>query len=221
MEGKKGIANILLSFILLLAPAIAVSSSYEPYLQKIQKRYSRLPGLILSYKRELISKSLDMLGRGMKEDIGTGKIFLKPPCLLRIEQQKPTHEIIINNGKEIWWYIPSRNTAYRYKTADFGKELHILKDIFTGMNDIKKGFDISLEKGDRDIFLLLRPVRPWQDIEKIRIQIDSHDFRIRMVKIYNLLGSITCFRLDNEIRADLKKGIFSIHIPEGTRIIER
>ena len=42
-----------------------------------------------------------------------------------------------------------------------------------------------------------------------------------MVKIYNLFGSIICFRLTDEIKTNLKQEEFSIHLPEKTRIIEK
>lgn len=219
-EGGRGITKVLF-FILLLVPAITASFSDESCLRKIEQRYSSGSGLILSYEREIISKSMNLLGTGMKEDIATGRIFLKSPYFLRIEQEKPVHEVIVNNGKDVWWYIPSKKIAYKYKAKKFSRELNILKDIFTGMRGIKKEFHISLKKNSKVMFILLRPIRPWQDIEKIEIQTNKNDFRIRSLKIYNLFGSITHFRLTNEIKTNLKKDVFSINLPKGVKIIKK
>jgi len=137
MEGGERITKVLF-FALLLIPAITKASAWESYLKDVQKRYSDVPGLIIPYEREVISKTMNMLGTGMREEIATGKFFLKPPFFFRIEQETPEHELIISNGKEVWWYIPLKKTAYKYKAEMFSRELNILKDIFTRMTYIKK-----------------------------------------------------------------------------------
>ena len=222
MEGEeRTIKNLLFIFILLLIPQIVSASSNGSCFRDIQKRYANLPGIIVSYKREITSKTMDMLGTGMKEEVATGKIFLRPPNFLRIEQETPDHELIISNGHDVWWYIPSKNTAYRYRAEQFSKELDILRNIFHGMRDVEKRFFVSWRRHKQGINILLRPKKAWQDIEKIGVEVDPSDFRIKVVKIYNLFGSITCFRLRDEISTRLKKQVFSVRFPEGTRIIEK
>ena len=89
------------------------------------------------------------------------------------------------------------------------------------MRDVEKRFFVSWRRDKQGINILLRPKKAWQDIEKVGVEVDPSDFRIKVVKIYNLFGSITCFRLRDEISTNLKKEIFSVHLPEGTRIIEK
>jgi outer membrane lipoprotein-sorting protein len=107
-------------------------------LDGIQKRYSHLAGCRISYTREVITRSMSMLGNKLKGDTATGDIFFAPPCLIRLEQKTPRREIIAGNENTIWWYIPEKSCVYIYPSNRFGKELSLLSDIFSGLVDVNK-----------------------------------------------------------------------------------
>ncbi len=201
-------------------PILGISCKY--YLKRLKQRYSCSSGLIITYKREMTSKSMDMLGNGMQMDTAKGKMFLMSPYFFKILQQYPTQEYIVTDGKHVWWYIPLKNIAYEYKAQKFSKELNILKELFTGMINITKNFHIICQqKNHNNISLVLKPIKPWQDIEKISIGIDAKDFRIRFIKISNFFGSTTIFNFLNETKTHLKKEIFYFNPPQDVRIIKK
>ena len=52
-------------------------------LNGILKRYGDLPGLVVAYQREIITKSAAILGDEMKTDIATGNFLFKSPHYLK------------------------------------------------------------------------------------------------------------------------------------------
>ncbi|MBW1780307.1 MAG: outer membrane lipoprotein carrier protein LolA [Deltaproteobacteria bacterium] len=190
-------------------------------LEGIKKTYGRLPGLCVPYTREVITRSMSMLGSQARGDMASGKIYFKYPHFLRLEQKEPKQETIIANNDTLWWYIPDRKCAYRYPAKDFGKELRLLGDIFQGLAHVEDNFQVILHgrnpSGEYDIELIPDP--PWQEIDRITVTANPH-YEIRAIKIHNPMGSVTLFtlgRLSEE--KDFEEGFFQFLPPEGVRLI--
>ena len=99
-------------------------------LDGVRHLYGPLSGLSVVYEREVVTKSMAMLGIQTKKDVASGRIYFKPPHFLRLEQATPKPETVINNGDTLWWYIPRKKQVYRYPSQKLGREMRILYDIF-------------------------------------------------------------------------------------------
>jgi outer membrane lipoprotein-sorting protein len=192
-------------------------------LNGILKTYGGLPGLSIPYQREIITKSMAMLGDNMKTDMASGTFIFKPPFYLKVVQDLPEEEIITTNGQTIWWYMPEKKVVYRYPAGELGKELLLLSNIFNGLSHVTDSFDVTLEKpADKPEYnLKLTPKETWEEIDHISLTVNSDTSAIRAVEIHNLLGTITRFNLgDFSVQEDLDKGFFELEIPEGVELIE-
>jgi outer membrane lipoprotein-sorting protein len=192
-------------------------------LNGILKTYGGLPGLSVPYQREIITKSMAMLGENMKTDIASGTFIFRPPCYLKVVQDLPEEEIITTDGQTIWWYMPEKKVVYRYPADELGKEMLLLSNIFNGLSHVTDSFDVTLEKppDKREYNLKLTPKETWEDIDHILLTVNSDIFAIRAVEIHNLLGTITRFKLGDFLaQEDLKKGFFELEIPDGVELIE-
>lgn len=204
-----------------IGPALA-EDDLAFILSGIRKNYGDLPGLTLSYQREVITKSMSMMGGQIKGDLASGRMYFKPPNLLRLEQEKPKPETVISNEETLWWYLPEKKSVYKYPVADFGKEMKLLTDIFRGLIKVEERFEVKMldrnQKGERQIGLTPSP--PWQSIDRIILTV-SDDNKIRLVGIHYQLGGVTMFTLD-EVRPkkDFEEGYFSFVVPEGVNLIE-
>jgi len=190
-------------------------------LEGIQKNYGSLSGLSVPYSREVITRSMSMLGEQARGDMASGIIYFKHPYLLRLEQEKPKAETIISNNDTLWWYIPDKKCVYRYPAKNFGKELQLLSNIFRGLSQVENSFQVLLkdqnESGKYKIELIPDP--PWQEISKINLTV-TEKYEIQTVRIHNLLGSITVFKLgDFTEKEGFEKGFFQFIVPEGIRLI--
>jgi outer membrane lipoprotein-sorting protein len=190
-------------------------------LDGLKKTYGHLDAISIPYTREVITRSMSMLGSQAKGDLATGTIYFRPPDLLRLEQEKPKVETIIANSTTMWWYIPDKKTAYEYKTGQFGKELSLMTNIFRGLVEVEDNFQVTLHgKNSLDEYEMeLIPTPPWQEIQKIEVMA-TNDYRIRTAKIHNLLGSITIFMLGEftEIHT-LDERFFTFTAPKGVKVI--
>jgi len=208
---------------LLLTGNVPAIDHLSALLDGIKKRYAGQPGLTIPYEREIMTKTMSLLGGGVKRDVAGGKIHFKPPRFLRIEQADPRIESIITDGNTLWWYIPDNNEVYKYPSHILGKELWLLSDIFQGLREVTDSFEITETKsgpeGNSRLTLVPRP--SWPDIDHITLEVDPGSFDIRSVEIVNILGDTTRFTLKPAISNDrLGEDFFRFDPPQGTQIIE-
>jgi outer membrane lipoprotein-sorting protein len=192
-------------------------------LEGIRKKYGNLPGLNVNYKREILTKSMAMLGEKIETDLATGKFYFKPPHFLRVQQEMPKNEIVTTDGNTLWWYIPQKREVYQYPSLELGKELRLLTEIFHGLKSVGENFDVTLTgyavKGKHRLKLIPNP--PWPEIQHINLSVAQEDYTIKVVEIYNYIGGITRFTLgDVHVQKKFEKGFFRLRIPKGVKVIK-
>jgi len=221
------IKRYLMAGVLLLSllpwSALAADPALSAILEGIRKRYGSAPGLTLNYEREVITKSMAMLGDQVKAETAAGLIHYKSPHLLKFQQETPTKEILVTDGNLLWWYIQAKNQAHRYSGHQLSQEVKLLGDIFQGLRGVEQSF-VILQKGEDDKGALILEVTPspsWGDIDHIDLTLTPGSFHIQKVEIYNLLGGLTRFKLGDSIKEEkFKDDFFKFTPPAGTRIIE-
>ena len=207
--------------VLLFCGPVRSEDNVTAVLDGIQNRYKSAKAMSVPYTREVITRSMSMLGNQARGDLATGIIYFKPPHFLKLDQEKPKKEIIIADDKTLWWVIPSKKEAHQYPTDTFGKELALLGDIFRGLSQVKDRFKIQLEKPDEkgNHQLVLLPDPPWQEIDRILLTI-TPDHEIQTVNIINTLGGTTRFNLGKtDLEKTLDSQFFKFSPPEGYRVI--
>ncbi len=212
---------LVLSFLIPALPAGA-DESLISIMEGIRKHYGNLPGLVIPYERGIISKTMQMMGDQEKSDFATGKLYFKSPNSLRIEQETPSTESVITNGEILWWYVPKKNTVYRFRSGKLGKELKLLGDIFRGLRGVEDSFLAVLADQEGDRYRIeLTPRPPWPEVTHILITVLQKEYRIAVVEIYNPIGGITRFTLGppTEKKA-FDGGFFEFDPPQGSKIIE-
>ncbi len=221
MNKMRKIMLVVPLLMLLAQPPVFGEEPLQTILEGIKNRYGKASGLSVPYTREVITRSMSMLGSQAKGDLASGTIYFKPPHFLRLDQEKPSAERIIANDSTLWWYIPQKKEAHRYKTKDFGRELRLLSDIFRGLAEVNDSFRVALKEKDEESNdqIVLVPDPPWQEIDRIALTV-SPDHEIRCVRIFNTLGSVTRFNLGQfTLGKTFEKGFFEFVAPPGVRVI--
>ncbi|UCF85544.1 MAG: outer membrane lipoprotein carrier protein LolA [Desulfobacteraceae bacterium] len=214
---------ILILLLLLLQNGTAFGNAHlTNILEGIREKYGNLPGLSISYAREVTTQSMSMLGDQVTGDLATGQMFFKPPYFLRLEQKTPSIETLIANEDTLWWYIPDKKRAHKYSSQEFGKELRLLSDIFRGLTQVTKNFQIVMndqtEQGNYQIELIPDP--PWQEIDRIVLTVTTA-YDIQIVNIHNRLGTTTRFTLEGlTVKKTFEKGFFKFVVPVGVQLLE-
>ena len=224
MSHIKTAFTFLLLFFLWPASLATADMQLSEILVAVQKRYGDLPGLSIPYKREIITKSMALLGGSMDADMASGQIYFRPPKFLKVQQDTPKPETIISDGDILWWYVPDKKQVYRYPSHQLGKEIQLLNDIFQGLRAVEESFDVMLterdEKGDYQLKLIPNP--PWAEIDHIMLSISQRNYTVRRVEIHNQIGGITRFTLgDLSVKEQFPQDFFRFVPPEGVKIIEQ
>ncbi len=213
-------------FLLILCPAGVATADMQlsEILAGVQKRYGDLPGLSIPYKREIITRSMALLGGSMEGDMASGQIHFRSPKFLRVQQDTPKPETIISDGNTLWWYVPHKNQVYRYPSHQVGKEIQLLNDIFQGLRAVEESFDVMLmemdDKGNHQLKLIPNP--PWAEIHHIMLSLSQGDYTIHKVEIHNQIGGITRFILgDLSVKKKFPEGFFRFVVPDGVKIIQQ
>jgi outer membrane lipoprotein-sorting protein len=203
-------------------PLCRAEQQLSQILAGVEKRYGQMAGLSVPYQREIVTKSMALLGNQMKTDVATGRIFFKPPHSLKVQQETPAPEDLITDGNLLWWYIPRKHQAHRIPSSKLGKELGLLADIFQGLRGIEESFVVVLlGQDEKGLTLELTPNPPWPDTHHIDLLVDPKKFLIRKVEVYDLMGGVTRFTL-GEVTEEkkFKQDFFTFSPPPGVRVIE-
>lgn len=223
MVTRRNITLTILILLYILPLPIFADPTLSSILKNVREKYENLPGLTLTYQREIISASMSVLGEKGNRDLATGLIHFKPPYFLRIDQKTPTIETVISDGELLWWYIPRKKEVYRYSMQRSARELRLLSDIFQGLKEVEESFIVSFseEEQTENIRLKLIPHPAWPQTESIILSISPEDYRILEVEIHDYIGGITRFTIQKQtIRNDFDKDFFRFEIPEDARVIE-
>jgi len=220
---SRAISGLLILTVLLFMTSWleASSADAQDLLAGIQKRYGPLSSLSVPYTREVITRSMAMLGEKVKGDLATGTLYFMPPNLLRLEQQSPREESLLSDGERLWWYIPEKKKAYLYDLGEFGREMALLASIFKGLSNAEDNFIVKVPSSGEDAEkrLELVPDPPWEEIEKITLGIMEQS-RIGLVAIHNKLGGVTRFSLGTtEESKPLERDFFSFDPPQGVEVV--
>jgi outer membrane lipoprotein-sorting protein len=219
----KYLCTILLWLFLWQSQPVVANDQVSKVLEGVRKNYGHLPGLTVTYKREILTKSMAMLGETTKGDLATGRFYFKPPYFLKVQQETPKVETVISDGKTLWWYVPHKKQVYQYPSDKLGKELRLLSDIFHGLRKVEEGFDVTLTADDpkEGYHLKLTPNPPWPEIQYINLLVVHGSYAIRVVENYNYLGGVTRFILgDVSVQEKFEEGFFGFVAPEGVRVIQ-
>ena len=212
---------VLVCFFMPLSPCPA-EQQLSQILEAVKKRYGQLAGLSVPYEREMVTKSMALLGDQMKTDTARGQIFFKPPHYLKVQQEKPTPEDLITDGDLLWWYIPQKKQAHRIPSSKLGKELRLLADIFQGLRGVEESFVVMLVGEDeKGLTLELTPNPPWPDVHHITLLVHPKEYLIEKAEVTNIMGGVTRFNLGQVTeQKKFKQGFFTFVPPEGVRVIE-
>ncbi len=214
-------ASALLFLTIVYLPNLVLADQQlAQILDGVQMTYSQLPGLSIPYEREVITRSMALLGGGANRDLATGQLYFKPPSFVKIQQETPNLETMYSEGPVLWYYVPHKNEAYKYPLPDF---VQLLSDIFQGLRDLEEKFDIVLLGVSKEgrCELKLTPNPPWPSIQHLELTISQMAYTIQKLEIYDSAGGTTRFTLgDLQVEDSFPEDFFRFYVPEGVDIIE-
>jgi len=186
----------------------------DAIISKIQKTYEGIQDIQADFVQFTTSSAAK---ETQKAD---GLVYFKKPGMMKWEYKSPTNDIIVSDGKTIWAYQQDIGQVMIGNASDSGAS--ISNNFLAGMGNLKKDFDIELEKPDNNSYSLkLNPKVPQPNIQRLYIAVDKKTSLVKQTIVFDLLGNETKVIFENlRINKSVPADIFKFKIPEGVRVIK-
>lgn len=188
--------------------------------QAIESRYQSLS----SWEADFTQTSyIEVLSQNLTK---TGRIQVVRPDKLRIDYQSEPEKTYIVNGKMLWVYQPSTQSAQEFKDVQsliskealsFLSGLAHLTDLFEVMSDLKepeqylKIQDAKLKK------ITLIPKDPDSAILRLTLGVESKTLTLKEAVVFNASGNVTHYKFDH-IKFDTHISDKAFVLPENEKI---
>ncbi|MBI5644438.1 MAG: outer membrane lipoprotein chaperone LolA [Deltaproteobacteria bacterium] len=181
---------------------------------RLQEKYGNISSIEADFTQEAYSRATK------KAQTSEGKVYFKKPGKMRWQYLKPVNDEIVSNGKTIWIYQPDLGQVLERPFE--GTASNLATDFLSGVGNLKKNFDITLQSETGAAYRLsLVPKEPQQNIRKVSIEADKSTFIIKKTVVEDNFGNETRVGLKNiKIDAPLKDSLFEFVPPKGAAVIK-
>jgi outer membrane lipoprotein carrier protein len=207
-----------LARIVILATAVATANtpvSVEDVVDRLQARFDAMADFTAKVDQELIVASA---GRTLTAH---GTVAFKRPGKMRWNLQSDDTQIIVADGKTLWFYQPDEQQVLRspFETA-FRSSTPI--SFLTGVGRIRDDFEVSIDgREEGQVTLALLPRRQGGEVGRLRLTVETGNYDIIAAEIFDPLGNITRLRFsDLKRNGGLEDSLFEFEVPDGVDIID-
>ena len=211
----------VLAVILLIAAAPVLAEQPAPVfpplskdelVHAIERHYSGLTDLTARIVQKNFLKSVG------KTQTFEGTLAIKKPGKLRLEYTNG--QIIVIDGREVWFYSRANAQAIRRTFADF-EQANIPVAFLLGAGTIGRDFDVSRLEMEGGAALELVPKKRGAAMTKLRILADD-DGRIVRIIIFDRSGNTSDILFGGvKENTGVDDGQFRFKAPKGTEVIEQ
>ncbi|WP_394212835.1 outer membrane lipoprotein chaperone LolA [Enterovibrio calviensis] len=190
----------MLMSLLLVAPAVFATPQ-----QELNTRLGKLNNFTASFEQRVTSPEGELISEG------EGKLAMKRPNLFNWETVQPDENILVSDGKTLWYYSPfiEQVTAMWLEDATSQTPFVLLT-----RNDPKDWNNYNV-KQDGDTFVL----SPKQASNLGEFIVDVRtDGRITEFAVVEQDGQTSRFELENIKNVSPSASLFSFTVPEGVEL---
>ncbi len=206
---KKMLFPCFISLILLFTSASA--ATVNDVVERIQKAYDNIQDLKGTFSQTSYLKDLERVEKY------SGEFFIKRPYSMRWSYSKPRDEEVIIRDSVTWIYKKSEKQVLK-TTASKGNYNQVPIALLSSLAELKTDFDIALIKEDN---LELLPKNRTGFIKKILLEVDSGDFPIRTLSIFDIHSNRIFISLKNvKVNSGLKDAFFIFKPPPGVEVFD-
>ena len=205
------------AFAMILAfSGLALAAPVNPVVIGLQKKYDGITSMRAEFTQVLVHKE-----SGSKEN-RSGVLYFKKPLLVRWESKKPSPELLLVTGKEIWNVFPDEEVAYKYPLS-LAQDSRSIVRVVTGQARLDQDFQIEEEGKEGGLITLhLYPKEPVQALVEALLWIDPASNLIKKLRIYDFYGNENEITFTSqEIGANVKDALFSFTPAKGMAVEDR
>ncbi|MDO8734705.1 MAG: outer membrane lipoprotein carrier protein LolA [Elusimicrobiota bacterium] len=203
-----------------------LSSSTEPaektvletLLVKMDKADLKISDVSFSFKQEILITLTQE-----KSNI-TGEAIFKKPDLFKIEHSKPEKQIVVSDGKKIFFYQKEFNQVMIEDWKSLSAKGNFPKVIFnfsSTISDLKNSYFILLSENDETekFYVLLLTLKNQPQAIKIKLWISKETYLCEKTEMKSETVISTVILSDIKTNKGMKDSLFRFKIPKGAQII--
>ena len=202
----------------LYATSTEVPKALDEILKKMDEADLKTSDVSFSFKQEILITLTQE-----KSNI-TGEAIFKKPDLFKIEHSKPEKQIVVSDGKKIFFYQKEFNQVMIDDWKSLSAKGNFPKGIFnfsSTISDLKNNYIILLSEKDETekfyVLLLILKSQP-KDI-KIKLWVSKETYLCEKTEMKSETVISTVTISDVKINKDIKNSVFRFKIPKGAQII--
>lgn len=203
----------------LLSAASPAAAGLAPasLLRCVQERYGGLRDLTAFFSQE---SRVASLGRPRTR---AGRLFFQAPGRMRWEYDGPDSQLVVADGKQLWFYRPDRRQAVvQPMDAAFTRQTPLL--FLFGRGDFAAEFswDESELTPDAEgvVSVALRPRVESQDLSRLTVEVAAAECRLSATRVEDAFGNVTRLAFSGELtNTGLDAALFRFSPPRGTDIV--
>ena len=198
-------------------PETARAETPAALLRCVQARYGALRDLTASFTQE---SRVASLGRDRTR---AGRLFFQAPGRMRWEYDGPEPQLIVADGKQLWFYRPERRqVVVQAVDAAFTRQTPLL--FLLGRGDFAAEFtweERELAPGvGGAVSIALRPRVEAPDLSRLVLEIVGGECRLAGTIVEDAFGNVTHLVFSGErVNTGLDAGLFRFAPPKGTDVV--
>jgi len=214
-----GLRTGMLSLVVLLpvgaAAGAVVPMQVEEVVARVQERFDDTVDMRADVVQEVAIVSL---GRSVSSK---GTVAFRRPGKMHWALTGDEPQIIIADGKTIWFYQPADKQVLRAPLkAVFRSTTPV--SFLTGVGRIADDFNTTLsERDSSQIGLFLEPKRANEDFGRLELVVSADTFDIVEARVTDPIGNVTSIRFSNLRRnLGIADSEFSFDVPPGVDVVD-
>lgn len=202
------------TFDVVVSPPTESSPEAKKLLDKVQARYAKIAGLHARFHQELTSATLG------QTDVADGECWFAKPGKMRWAYDKPTTQLMVSDGKTLWFYEPDKEQVTK-SDIDPAMLEQVPTGFLNGTGTLTEGYVAVLPKLElppkEGVAVDLMPQKP-APFEKLRVVVEPTTSLVTEITIYDPFGNVnklTFTELEPGAAKDTE--FFQFKTPENVR----
>ncbi len=211
--------GLALAASLILLATVRAAAGQDP--QAVLRRADRALDGLQTLRAEFVQRVRNPLLE--KTSTGRGTLLYRAPDRFRIEYTDPAGDVVVNDGRQVWIYLPSSQPGQVIRQpADRSAALNPL----TYLRDLRAGYRAT-DAGQESIaghptdHLALLPNDPTAQFETLDVWVDRESGLLRQVRTSTSDGVETTYTfgvLEPGTRIDAAR--FRFRVPRGVEVFD-
>ncbi len=210
--------SVFCFLLLLTARYLLLADTLDEILKKMDEADSKITDVSFSFKQEILVTLTQE-----KSNISGNAVFKKPD-LFRIEHLKPEKQIVVSDGKKIFFYQKEFNQVMIDDWKSLSDKGNFPKGIFnfsSTISDLKNNYFILLSKKDETekYYVLLLALKNQPKNMKIKLWVSKETYLCEKteMKSETVISTVTISNI--KTNKGIKDSLFKFKIPKGAQII--